>query len=294
MGKLRSVYDVSNVRLSLFVLFIVTTCLVSHANCYFVTGTQWTVRYWGTTQPEPTVIQGLISLKSSSDLKDMEMWYAHNQDLPDNRIILYVKTEGEKIYFRYPDDVDRKYYLLYDFGLKPGDGCYVYSPDIFNSTCSVYKSYLKCDEIIENSSYDNWPIMKMSEYKDESCAVLLGCGIWIQGLSSERGVLNSNRFEIDGFQSKLVEVRDSSGVVVYDDVASSVQSVAMQGDINITINDREISISADGDRDIFIYTVSGLLLYQAKLRNQSTSFCLRNGGIYVIKSGDFVREILIY
>lgn len=126
-----------------------------------------------------------------------------------------------------------------------------YRPLTFSKDSEPYKTYFKCIGIDEKFNGD-WSLLRLEEYTDDSCLNILGNGSRIIGLSSLKGILYNNRFEVDGFGSLLLEVSDNEKIL-YSNMLSGI----------LEITDPSIPIKVD--RYIFQSMMIFVILYIFKL-----------------------------
>lgn len=145
-------------------------------------------------------------------------------DEPESKpvFIAYIKTEGEKVFFNQYEDSSPRWYLMYDFGLKPGEGCYIYRPLNYNlkRPRRPVREYMVCKDILRDEENPEWEIMDMVVYEDENDREISDKGCWIKGLSSENDVSMSNAFHLDGGRSELIAVFDN-GELIYSKITGS-------------------------------------------------------------------------
>ena len=185
---------------------------VMNSKNYFKDGMEWRTLVWGTHEPVPTYGMETVTLEKSADNDMLKMYRYSDNDISDRKFVAFVRTDGDKVFFKVDESDTSEWYLMYDFGLKPGEGCYIYSPRVVSENKSPFvKMYLKCVNVLTDAG--GWDIMTLEEYEDDSCQEIPGHNIsvtWIKGLSSTRGVLWNNRFNSDGGSGLLKEVYDLS------------------------------------------------------------------------------------
>lgn len=194
------------------ICFILALCGLSQT--YFKDGLKWITKYGSTsTVPFSTGYSAFI-LYSESDSDSILSMYYYDYE-PDAKLLFvsYIKPEGDKIFFKEKSDPDAPWYLLYDFGMTPGDGCYIYSPTIGYPYDVPSHRYLVCKEIIPPSDDCNFERMKMEVYMDDTREWKIDEGYWIKGISSENYPYISHGFHFDGGGSELCYVFDKDSLV---------------------------------------------------------------------------------
>lgn len=116
-------------RLVISIAMVVLPMLIFGQEC-FTNGTEWITKITTPGNPQTELIKiekldGMVTIDGYDALK----MYCEYESIPDSKTLLYyVRTEGDKVFFRLPDDDSGTWYLMYDFGLVAGEGCYLYSP----------------------------------------------------------------------------------------------------------------------------------------------------------------------
>lgn len=145
-------------------------------------------------------------------------------DEPESKpvFIAYIKTEGEKVFFNQYEDSSPRWYLMYDFGLKPGEGCYIYRPLNYNlkRPRRPVREYMVCKDILRDEENPEWEIMDMVVYEDETDREISDSVRWIKGLSSEKGVDMNNPFLLAGGGGTVIAVLDN-GYLIYSKIPGS-------------------------------------------------------------------------
>ncbi|MDE5652065.1 MAG: hypothetical protein K2I48_01195, partial [Muribaculaceae bacterium] len=262
----------------LFMFFI--PFLVNGQN-HFVDGMTWRTRVCGTHDPEAKESIEVVSIEKGVDNDCFNMYRSYEDNAYDREFIAVIKNEGSKVYFNPAGINSSEWYLLYDFGLKPGEGCFVYCPLAISEDSKPYKTYVKCLCIDEKFNED-WDVLRLEEYTDDSCTTMIGNGSWIRGLSSVNGVLYNNRFEDDGFGSVLLDVRDNERII-YSNSQSGILETTDIASVEVKIDGLEISISVDDDVYGCIYSQTGLNIGEFRFSKTPTCIKLSNRGIYILR-----------
>lgn len=246
----------------------------------FIDGTEWRTQQTNTADPvtkshiKISKLDGIINIGNYEALK----MYCKYEGEFTWTMDYYIRTENDKIFFM-PVDAD-EWFLMYDFGLKPGQGCYVYSPAIKDNSNMPLKSYVKCVNIEDGNATD-FPIMTIEEYKDETC---IGKGIWLKGLSSKCGVDYNIGFDMDGIGTSLLEVKRGENII-YSQKTSSISQISDKS-IKYSINGHDLTVfGINPSDDIRLYNIEGKLLESFKSEGDMVSVRMHQKGIYILKAG---------
>lgn len=209
-------------RLMLLFCLLLTPYL-SFGQNYFKDGVKWVLlNDCYSTYGKPIKSLSYIYLCKSPGDSLLSMYSYVDEPESKPIFIAYIKTEGEKVYFNQYEDSSPRWYLLYDFGLKPGEGCDIYRPLNFNPKRprKPVKQYMECEDILRDDENPEWEIMDMVVYKDENDRELSDSVRWIKGLSSESGVDINNPFFLAGGGRDVIAVFDN-GYLIYSKIKGS-------------------------------------------------------------------------
>jgi hypothetical protein len=122
----------------------------------------------------------------------LQAWNGAAQD--EAKQIAYVRYEGQKVYF----SVDcEEWYLMYDFGMQPGDKQEIYSPvDIQiegeDADDGIRSCMVECLEVTSDVDYEGYDSMRMRAYLLDAASDNAQPEMtWIRGLGSLDGLPNS-------------------------------------------------------------------------------------------------------
>ena len=269
-------------RLVISIAMAVLPMLIFGQEC-FTNGTEWkmmirSIEYQPKTSFEISKLDGMVNIDGYEAFK----MYSEYENKPDSKTLLYyVRKENDKVFFKLPDDNSEEWYLMYDFGLAVGEGCYIYNPTFTISFKKLYKTYLKCISITKDETADN-TIMGMEEYKDDTFELLRGEGEWIKGISSTLGINYNTGFGRTGGEFRLIEVKNGDRVF-YSDNTTSISKVSntplryrVDG-LNINLSGTEVS------DNIQVYYTNGALLGNFTAKGNSINISVPNSGVYVLK-----------
>lgn len=273
-------------RLVISIAMAVLPMLIFGQEC-FTNGTEWITKITTPGNPQTELIKiekldGMVNIDGYDALK----MYCEYENKSDSKTLLYyVRTEGDKVFFRLPDDDSGTWYLMYDFGLVAGEGCYLYCPlytDKENNNTPL-KDYVKCISWTKGETSDIY-IMDAEEYEDNTCSGLTLDGPrWLDGISSTRGISsNIGLGMISGSFPQLLEVKNGDRVF-YSDNTTSISKVSntplryrVDG-LNINLSGTEVS------DNIQVYYTNGALLGNFTAKGNSINISVPNSGMYILK-----------
>ena len=273
-------------RLVISIAMAILPMLIFGQEC-FTNGTEWkmmirSIEYQPKTSFEISKLDGMVNINGYDAFK----MYSEYENKPDSKTLLYyVRTEGDKVFFRLPDDDSGTWYLMYDFGLVTGEGCYLYCPlytDKENNNTPL-KDYFKCISWTKDETSGIY-IMDAEEYEDNTCTGLILDGPrWFDGISSIRGISSNIGLGMRaGSFPQLIEVKNGDRVF-YSDNTTSISKVSntplryrVDG-LNINLSGTEV-----GD-NIQVYYTSGALLGNFTAKGNSIDISVPNSGMYILK-----------
>lgn len=271
---------------------------------YFEDGTRWITEVHGgppfmvhrmevTEISGETVIDGVPALNMYRSFLD-----GTNQEPP-----LYIRTEGDKVYFLDPElyvDND-KWHLAYDFGLKPGEGCDIYSLSSRHiGGKKPYALYIQCvattwndllfwgRELMIVECYTNRE--EMEQGGSAGFDGPLDCGQWIMGIGSINGVLDNNMFNGVGSAHALIEVTNngktlySNGTLGIADAAADAPTMSVQGN--------ELTVSGAAGA-VSVYNCAGNLVRTIAPGGPDATVTLPAKGIYIVRAGEITRKFTV-
>lgn len=187
--------------------------MVAFGQTCFKDGTEWKAQIDPDADPTEHYVkisrlEGTVNIGGYEALK----MYTEREGRPETKYLnYYVRTDKDKVYFMPAEYNSGTWYLMYDFGMTPGQGCYMYRPPYGNQ--EPYRSYVKCVSIGQEEGY-NYPVMELVDYMDETCDELTkGDGRWLKGVSSLNGVDFNIGFGLTGTGGgTLLEVKNGNDV----------------------------------------------------------------------------------
>lgn len=268
------------------------TALTANCQLHFKDGMEWKTLLSGTTEPIPTTALETVTLKGDTTVNGFKAMKMYVQTVSETHnsgkeLAAPIRTEGEKVYF-YHDSETPEWLLLYDFGLKPGEGCYVhYLPT--GSNRIPFRSYVKCVSLGKDND-SGWDTMTLEEYETDSCETSLGSGIWFKGLGAEHGVLGNSRFDCAGLATVLIEA-SLDGKVIYKKKNAGIAEISGTG-LSIRVDGLNLTVSGADGECISLYSDNGTLAGNFRPKDGKACITLPGKGIYILRAGDKSRKIM--
>lgn len=203
-------------QLVLIIQFLV--CLNAFSGDLFTDGSCWIIQMTGTQNmnAKPVIEKERLVLENG----ELNVYVEKSTEENSRSFMTTLKRIGNKIYFK-PFKDDEKIFLMYDFGLQPGDTTRIWS--IYDFNISDYHNHgkvripsglkIKCMSRYEYESYGNHDIIKIVAYPDDSCRIPIGEDLWINGISSVAGLLKNKLFIKQGIGSKLQMVIKNEDII---------------------------------------------------------------------------------
>lgn len=280
----------------IFILSIIAP-LIANCESYFIDGMKWDMLYTGSHIPVhvytdvsvylegDTIIDGISAYKMYEEMNHVES---------SRELVTAVYEKDNKVWFRYfPDG---KWYLMYDFNLKPGEGCIIYNVSHgMSKDRPPYSSYIKCVQTEDADSYYGHPTLHLEEYNllisdYTDLEYLIAKGTWLKGIGSISGVLENNRYDAVGVYSELVEA-SINGEILYRIGENSLCDLDL-APIKIAFDASGLNISNIDKADtLTIHTAQGALIGSYDLTSDDISIPLPYKGIYLISVGSYSAKI---
>lgn len=259
---------------------------------YFTDGMKWRTQISGTHEPEVVTSIEVVTIEKTTSENCFYMYRSYENDAYNKDLIATIKTEESKVYFKLEGANNSEWYLLYDFSLKPGDGCFVYSPFTSYKNSTPYKTYVKCIGIEDNFEGSDWRVLRLEEYNDASCTNIIGTGSWIKGVSSLNGVLYNNHFGVDGVNRLLLDVSDNHKII-YSNNRTGISETTDTPIPNIRIQDLDVYISVNGNISGSLYSQTGIQIGNYIFNQTPTHIKLSHKGVYILQLGNNAIKILV-
>ena len=263
-----------------------------NAQTFFKEGTSWKTERWN-SEFDPKIHIQIVSLDGTETIDgyaSMKMYSEYENDATSRKLVAYIRTDGDKVFFMNPETKSKAWYLMYDFGLKAGEGCYVYSCEFTNAEGEPLRSYVMYTGT--NTTESGLTAMEVKEYWDETCDEYLGSEKWLKGLASTRGVLLNSLFGLDGIGSSLLECSNNN-TLLYS--RNSTQVTDIEGaELKVTVNGLSVEVSGiKSPCSLTVYSPDGALLQSKMAEAGNTKLTLPKKGIYLLKVGDKERKIAL-
>lgn len=274
-----------------------TLNIVGNATNWFIDGTSW-IEYVnplvGPDFPPFTAHYTLSYNTNSLQIDCLELRMAREDDPENTPLLAYIKNVDDKIYFQKSKDVDGKWYLMYDFNLRPGEGDTFYA--ISGNTPPI-GSYMKCIDIVDNPQYPQFPIMHFEEHagvieEDISSNDYITHAEWIKGIGTDRGILGNIYQETEGGGSKLLKVLNNQELI-YDSQKAEVVQKNYTVDTNILVKGTNICIEAPIGSLLEIYSLGGEKIISKKLSVSSWEFKSEKRGMFIVKVNNETHKVII-
>lgn len=263
--------------------------MFTSAQSYFKDGVVWRAVGW--VIGDKKIVYENTSLDGTENVDGYEALKMYNfyEGITQREFYAYIRTDGDKVYFKKPGLKTDDWLLIYDFGLKPGEVRYIYSLWLVDDGIPM-GSYVKCSEIVENGKGD-WTTMYVDEYKDEACSKYRGSDIWLKGLSAFGGVAQNVNLGMDsGAVTYLYEVSYNGETVYYDGTVSVDDNVRSGVSVNRDGNVLTVNGARAGSR-VAVYSAAGVLLGKTTADGAAVSVKLPAAGLLIVKVGDKVFKV---
>lgn len=274
-------------------LLLLAVSLPGYCRTYFQEGMKWTVRTTNTDSPKGSASHRVYTIEKCQDGSEPALGiFMTQKDAADtHELVVYVMEEGEKIYFKLPDSKVRNWYLMYDFGLKPGEGYYFYTPYTNNPDKEPRRTFLKCISVDKDADWEKITIEEYIEFEGE-LVKQDKTGTWIKGLGSASGVLTNNRFNMDGSSSKLVKV-SMGGELVYESPVTGVEAAEVSS-FKVRVEGLDVKVCGIEKADeAVLYTDGGVVSGRYDLLpGKEATMRLPAPGVYILKTAAGAAKIL--
>lgn len=264
------------------------SALVAGAENYIKEGTVWVLTCYPDMPDEaPAIAEERIEKCMDGDEEALGLFYTNS--LGNTEFRAFIRTEGDKVFFKTKENFPDQWFLLYDFGLKEGESCEVYH-------LNTVKEYGKAT---------SWTIVggetRQSPYSD--CKELVvscggGSGYWINGIGSAAGLESSTYYSWVGDGAALLEVTSDGERIYYNEKheirTSSVKHISEPGIPEIRLEGSELTVMASGRPErVSVHAADGTLIYSATGTGDDLRITLPEKGIYVVKAGEETRKVLV-
>lgn len=273
----------------LFYLLMLLFPLTMSGEDYFTAGTEWVSVGWSTDRPDPVgvIMTDYIEECEVGGETRLGIYEYIGDNKAASELICYIRSDGDKVYFNPLNSTE--WYLLYDWTLKEGDLCDVYSP--WTNGIPHHRT-VRCKEITETSDLTLMTMVLTDEngqdYTDERHE-----GTWLKGLSSELGLLRNYLFGYDGGGSILTEVR-RNGKVIYSNPTAGTDRIENYEKIQVSVEGTILTVSGESETgNLTIYDSEGKLIISLSLAGKPATVELPQKGVYILTNGDYSKKVLV-
>lgn len=264
--------------------------MLATAQTYFKDGTTWKTRLCGTQSADNTVYNNTYAKLNGTETVDgrqaLKLFY-YEETKPEPQLYAYIRTDGDKVYFKPANAAKDTWYLMYDFGLKAGESCDVYSAWNIDNYPNLRESHITCLDVQkdENSGFDKMLVQESLEGID------CGTFAWYKGLSSDLGLLWNNGCGVDGIGRILMEV-SYNGEVIYSNNTTSVENVATGG-LKTSVSGKNVTVTNIGKPErMELFSADGKLVKELVVERGAANIILPTNGIYILKIGGQTTKIV--
>lgn len=222
-------------KLKIFILGVLALCgmSVSAAENYFRPGTVWTIIVSDGLFPRSYIMYNAVLDEVTFEGEKVLPFVRYTDEDPTPIVERYLRTEGDKVYWRSTNPKYPNWYLLYDFGLMVGDETIVYNEN--NSYRGIVTPVaLKClryDYYFNDNPLEG-PLMRLQvlKYGDRDCSSNEHCqGDWIIGMGFAGGpgnMMTPFLWGWDGGSVYILCVESPKGNVVYGEPVAGINVVS--------------------------------------------------------------------
>lgn len=224
-----------------------------------------------------------------------------------------MKVDGDKVYFKPTIPGINDWLLMYDFGLTPGEGCYIYDAWTTRTIATSYtnfpdKHYVKCVGLEIHPDYPELDVMFMlisaEGYNDTG---VMRTKVWLKGLFDMRGISDNIPDDISGGVTTFIREiwQDDQPLFIFSEEAIGTlieKSDHYEAGLH-SLETAPLSIRIDGmtltltntrsTEQARIYTEQGSLVGSTTLMAGTPArFQLPAPGIYIVNIGTISRKVL--
>lgn len=271
----------------LFCIFIALIPFLVEAENYFKEGMVWKTES-GIPLKKIKYYEIEKEVEKIGGFEVLGMYEVRDDDYAGRQLRCYIRTDGDKVYAL--NDTDASiWYLIYDFGLKPGEICKIYSLPYLKE--EPRSSYVEIKEI-RHSDSTPLEVMVLTEYFHEPGSEPSDIDvIWIKGVGSIKGPASNHFFGYDGHMSQLEEAAYNGEVLYRREMTKAFVSDEEKNSMHL--DGLRLKIWNSGDAAyVKVCSADGL-----PARGQCTAeggiiFDLPQEGMYVVSTGNGSTKIL--
>lgn len=270
--------------------------MLASAQMYFKDGTTWQTRITGTHQYDNIIWSNTYATIDGTENVDnyqaMKM-FCYDDDNITHKLYGYIRTDGDKVYIKPVNSTEKQWFLMYDFSLGVGEGCYVYGAYNIDQNPDKHKSYIKCIGI-GSEAESGLATMTIEEYYETESGEKqsLGTFKWYKGISSEMGVLYNVGLGLDGIGKQLMTVSNNDNII-YQRTTTSVSDMP-DNRFSVTLNGRYVSLNnIESPCELSLFTADGKRICQFAVKGKSTELYLPESGVYILKVGKQTKKLVV-
>lgn len=211
-----------------------------NAQTFFKEGTSWKTELWN-MEPDPKIYIQIVSLDGTETIDgytSMKMYSEYENDATSRKLVAYIRTNGDKVFFMNPETKTKAWYLMYDFGLKAGEGCYVYSCECTNAEGEPLRSYVMYTGT--NTTESGLTAMELKEY--------LLYSINSTQVTDIKGA--ELKVTVNGLSVEVSGIKSPCSLTVYSSDGALLQSkMAEAGNTKLTLPQKGIYLLKVGDKE---------------------------------------------
>lgn len=283
-------------KVLILMLAAVSATLLAAQN-YFVEGTRWVESTWSTAYPQPT--SGQINYYIAGDtiingIKALKLYEGTDAEysMSEGRLRAIIRTEGDKVWVK-KSKVSNEWGLLYDFGLKPGEGCDLVRSNYYEGTNEPETIHVQCTNVRPSESHPGIEEMVIQPIIEDLVGVDpsdIFDGVWYKGIGSEEDLLTCNAmFKPVGGGAWLSEVW-YKGEQVFCNNPSGIETMSTTP-IPYKIKGRDLLCEPTLSADIAVYTVDGKCIYTQPASQCNYKF--PHSGMYIIRANERVTSVMV-
>lgn len=236
-------------KIQIFAMLAMLCLSATAAENYFRPGTVWTIIIDTDVIPSDHISYNTILDEITFEGEKVLPFAYYNDEDPEPKVERYLRTDGDKVYWRSTDPESPEWYLLYDFGLKVGDEVVVYcmhNEDVEPATlkCVRYDFYLN-----DNPLYGPLMTLQTMRFLNTDYDIVAqehNQGEWIIGMGYQGGpgsILDPHYWGWVGGGTEILCVESPKGNVVYGNPVAGIK----------TVNDSDSSLPGHG-----VYNMQGI------------------------------------
>lgn len=272
----------------IFAILLTCICMPMFASeNYFRPGTAWVMECWTFPNNEKWLVDEFIENEIIVDGQQvLPLYFSKHGDKDSKTLLYYVRSEGDKVYWRYIEHDYPEWHLMYDFSLADGETSII--TRLSSNPGSVSNVSVKCLRTEYDPTYKS-DIMEMEQIENHIPGI--ETGVWIKGIGSLTGP-TINIFGLDGATSRVIEVK-SNDTTVFQAPTSSVKENGVT-EANVEINGSEIILSGVKEGEcVNIYDLNGKLIKSSTINSSVSRVPVEFSGVILVSIGAKTFKLLV-